>query len=151
MQILISINSDKDADAYKALKETGFFGRRGAGALIYCRATNRYLLAHRSKHVLEPNTWGIWGGALHEGEDPREGVIREMHEELGIRLRHRPRLMYVFKKDAFEYYNFLISVNKEFEPRLNWETKGYGWFTKEDFPRNLHYGVKALIKNVELR
>lgn len=33
---------------------------------------------------LGDNTWDLPGGRLHKNEDPREGLLREVREELGI-------------------------------------------------------------------
>lgn len=136
---------EQEALDFEALEETGFYGRKGAGAIIFCTQTKRYLLAHRSKSVEQPNTWGIWGGAIREDEKPLEAVKREMREELGLEIHEKPVLIYIFKSGSFSYWNYRVDVSKEFKPHLNWETQGYGWFAKDDFPEPLHFGVQALL------
>lgn len=48
----------------------------------------RYLLQKRSlRKELSPGVWDITGGAVLAGEDSRQGALREVEEELGLRLR----------------------------------------------------------------
>jgi septum formation protein len=42
------------------------------------------LLQHRALWSDQGGTWGVPGGALHEGEDPVSGALREAAEEAGI-------------------------------------------------------------------
>lgn len=57
-------------------------GTRGAAGVVF-RDGDRYLLLRRAGHVLEPGTWGIPGGALHDGETPWQAAVREAGEEIG--------------------------------------------------------------------
>jgi len=43
-----------------------YHGNKGAGVFVFCSKTKRFLLGLRSEGVDEPNTWGIFGGALDE-------------------------------------------------------------------------------------
>lgn len=62
--VTIEEDYDPSREQHRAAKEeTGFWGRRGAGCLFLSNQTERILFAHRSDEVLEPNTWGTWGGA----------------------------------------------------------------------------------------
>jgi len=49
------------------------------------------LIQDRRGH--KPPPWGFFGGSVEEGESPTEAVIREIEEELGIKL----------SEDAVEY------------------------------------------------
>ena len=42
------------------------------------------MLSLRSEEVLEPNTWGAWGGACDKGESPEGTALRELVEESGM-------------------------------------------------------------------
>lgn len=42
------------------------------------------LLQHRALWSDQGGTWGVPGGALHEGEDPVSGALREAAEEAGV-------------------------------------------------------------------
>jgi len=130
----------------QALKATGFWGRRGAGAIIAARDTGRILLPHRSQGVEQPGTWGVWGGAIDPQEDPEDAARREVEEEAGANPEEMIPL-HVFRKGDFSYHNFMAIVPREFEPRLNWETQGYKWVRYGDWPQPLHFGLKSLVDN----
>ena len=140
---------DKDAEHFDALDRTGFFGAQGAGCVILARDTGRFLIAHRSAHVEQPHSWGGWGGAIDSGEDPAEAVKREVHEETGYSGSITMEPMYVFKKDTFRYYNFLVIVDQEFTPRLDWENQGFKWCEYGKWPQPLHFGLVALFKDAK--
>lgn len=89
---------------------------------IIMNAKRQILISQRSnlKDTL-PLKWECNGGALLSGEDVVDGLIREIYEELGIRLQkdeaiylktaknsHRFKEIYLFKKDIeIEKINFL--------------------------------------------
>lgn len=37
--------------------------------------------------VAAAGTWGFFGGTVHDGESPQQALIREIHEELGLKIR----------------------------------------------------------------
>lgn len=141
------------SDAYsqhaKALCETGFWGKQGAGCIFLARTTKRILLAHRSPYVLEPNTWGSWGGAIDPGENPVNAVIREVKEESGYTEDMDIIPLYVFTSGTFRYFNFLVVVDSEFEPNVDWETQGYKWCVYGEWPSPLHFGLQNLFNDAE--
>jgi len=145
-----------DQDHGEALRQTGFWGRRGAGCIIIAKDTGRILLPFRSKrpppgrttgHVEQPHTWGTWGGAIDRGENPIEAAQREVQEEAGYRGPVQMIPLYVFKRGEFHYYNFLAVVQNEFEPVLDWETETSTWVYPGEWPQPLHFGLAALLKD----
>jgi 8-oxo-dGTP pyrophosphatase MutT (NUDIX family) len=108
-------------------------------------------MPHRSRAVEQPGTWGVWVGAVSSGEKPLQSVKREMREELGMTVQHsEPKLLYIFKapNSTFQYFNYLVTVEDEFEPILNWETQGFLWVTLAEMKSlNLHFGVLELLKH----
>jgi 8-oxo-dGTP pyrophosphatase MutT (NUDIX family) len=63
------------------------WGRAGAAGLLLHRdgaAGRELLLQHRAWWSHHGDTWGTPGGALHAGERPEAGALREVHEELGL-------------------------------------------------------------------
>ena len=53
-----------------------------AGALIGPRGI---LLAHRSPHRrYYPGCWDLPGGHVEKGEEPRDALVRELREEMGV-------------------------------------------------------------------
>lgn len=135
----------------KALDQTGFWGKQAAGAIIMANSTGRILLAFRSAEVQEPHTWGVWGGAIDDGEDPLDGAYREATEELGGVRVERAIPLYVFKSGSFQYFNFLFIVGDEFSPNPSeehgWETEGHDWVEFGNWPSPLHPGLKALFSD----
>jgi 8-oxo-dGTP pyrophosphatase MutT (NUDIX family) len=141
-----------DSDHAQALRQTGFWGKQGAGALILAKSTGKILVPFRSAYVLQPNNWGVWGGAIDPGEDPKEAAKREMKEEVGYRgfdIIMIPLYIFHDQKSGFKYYNFLAVVDDEFTPNLNWETEKFQWieFDKIGQLTPLHFGLKALLQH----
>lgn len=125
-----------------------FWGNRGAGVLLIAKDTGKILLVHRSEEVNEPGTWGVPGGAIDdEDESPVHAAKREAYEEVGYTGPIDIHKSYVFKAAKFRYFNFIGIVPTEFEPRLDWENDDAGWFSLDDLPSPLHYGVKALLQH----
>ncbi len=87
----------------------------GAAAAVIVTADGRYLLQRRDAvpTIWFPDRWGLFGGAIEEGETPEEALLRELGEELGFTPRnyayftqvgfdlsqfgHGPKLRYVFE------------------------------------------------------
>jgi 8-oxo-dGTP pyrophosphatase MutT (NUDIX family) len=156
IDIVRSLLLENDYEHGRVLQNTGFWGSQAAGCIIMARDTKRFLLCHRSENVLQPfdwGGWGGWGGAIDSREDPATAVKREVHEETGY---SGPFLdivpLYMFTKETrdggmFRYLNFLFVVEKEFKPRLNWESCGADWFEYGDWPEPLHFGLIALFND----
>jgi len=143
---------DDDLDSFEEGGSVSkkFWGDVAGGVLFYCTKTKRFLLLHRSQYVYEPNTWGIVSGKLDDGENVEEAVKREAKEETGYEVSNLFS-SYVFKNHNFAFYNFISFVDEEFVPVLNWENQDYKWVKLEEFPDNLHFGVKLLIENEDLK
>lgn len=159
MKLFELFNSDIDEDTHqdnlnhnKSLQQTGFWGKVGAGGLILSKNTGKFLLAHRSSYVEQPDTWGIWGGAINKKTTPKQAVKEEIMEETGYTGKLSLIPLYIFidpKGSGFKYYNFLAIVEDEFTPQLNWETSEYKWCTFGEWPNPLHFGLKALLNDSE--
>lgn len=128
-----------------------FWGTAGAGVLPIALSTGRLLIGLRSENVMEGGTWGTWGGAIAgtgEGDmEPEEGALREFEEETGW---DRDGLVavepaYVFRARKFAYYNFLLILEDEFTPDLNWEADEAEWFALDNLPEPMHFGLQALL------
>jgi 8-oxo-dGTP pyrophosphatase MutT (NUDIX family) len=126
-----------------------FFGNAGAGVLIYCTQTKRFLLGLRSRLVNEPGTWGTFGGKIDNDADPKSAARRELEEETGYDGNIDLQLFDIFQSGNFKFYNFLGKVEEEFKPRLDWENSDAQWFSLDEFPRNLHFGTKRLLEKLK--
>lgn len=137
-----------DAEHQQHLDATGFWGKQGAGCIFLAKDTGRFCVAHRSAYVEQPNTWGVWGGALDPKETPKSGVLREVREETGYQGKVELLPLFVFKHTSgFHYSNFLAIVDKEFTPKLDWENKGFEWCEYGDWPSPMHFGLKGLLED----
>lgn len=146
----VGSSEDQDKKHQEVLEDTGFWGKAGAGSLVLSIKTKRILFALRSKHVQEPLTWGTWGGAIDDGENPKKAAKRELVEEAGYKGRILEMLpLWVFHepKSGFKYFNFLAAVEDEFIPKLDWENSGHKWVEAGKWPKPLHPGAKLLIRN----
>lgn len=131
-----------------ALDETGFWGKQGAGCIIVSRTTGRVLLPLRSALVLEPLTWGVFGGAVDPNEDLRTSVCRETDEESGLKVDADEMVrLYVFTDESsgFRYTTYLAFVDGEPETTLNSESAKTQWFEFGSWPDPLHYGLKRIL------
>lgn len=114
----------------------GLFG--AAGVLIRAEGSDdehRYLVAKRSALVHVGGTWGVPGGALHEGENPLDGALRELAEETGYIVDEFEKLgEYNDEYGGWSYRTFLLGVSAPFaeEPLLNWETDELKWVTRDE-------------------
>lgn len=137
----------------EALEETGYWGREAAGCILIAKSTGRVLIGLRGEEVLQPGTWGTFGGAIDHGESPTDTVLREAKEELGF--REAGELLHLWTYEApdsdFRYHNYAIVVDEEFVPDLFdvEETAAAAWFDFGDWPEPMHFGLKALLEQDE--
>lgn len=140
-----------DIEHQKALDKTGFWGKAAAGSIFLSQATGRLGIAHRSRAVEQPGTWGTVGGAIDPGENPEKAAIEEAREEVG----HSPqpgdylRQLDLFQSGTFRYTTFLYVVGDEFNARLNWENQGFDWFEFGNWPKPLHFGLSGTLSKPE--
>lgn len=148
-QIFEAIDSTTTHDAphWDAFHKTGFFGKQGAGCLFLASSSKRVLLGLRSDQCTEPHQYGLFGGAINEGEDPRKGAEREAREETGYTGSLKLMPLLVFRKQSFSYFNFLALVTEEFTPHLNWENDDAVWCDIGHWPQPLHFGVLSIIND----
>ena len=146
-----SILLETDYTSYDNDSNQPFWGNIGAGILVYCSSTQRFLIDHRSEFVNEPNTYGVFGGKLDEGveENIKETAQREFVEETGFKGSIKLIPAYIYKTSGFQYHNFIGIIDKEFTPRNSWESQGHLWLDWNDLQNlnNKHFGLTSLLKN----
>jgi 8-oxo-dGTP diphosphatase len=114
------------------------WGRFGAAGVLARWADRRgawwYFLARRSEHCHQGGTWAVPGGALHWGEEPLAGGLREWTEEVGVPLEDFA-VVSVHEDDhgGWSYWTVVVEVPSRFAPpaSVNWETAEVGW-VRED-------------------
>ncbi len=157
---------------------TTYYGKGGAGLLLTCKEDGTVLMLKRSRHVEQPMTWGIPGGALSKGEgwhrredieqsgfsddDFLEAAFREADEELfsrGGTSLDKNKMTLIgetdFRDGGFVYKTFVYDIPLEEKKRisagfhLNWENDRAKWYSLSNLPQNLHFGVKFTKDNLE--
>lgn len=135
---------------YEYIIAEGRWGHVGAGILPYCTKTNKFLISLRSRYVLEPNTWNLWGGKIEDVDETVErSALREFRKETGYNGQIKLIKSYIYKEKNFTYYNFIGIVNNEFIPNLDWETQDFKWMSLDDLIKlePKHFGLKSLLDN----
>lgn len=124
-----------------------------SGALVYAKSTRRFLLLQKAhgKHI---GTWGLVGGTNIEGENPWQGLQREVIEEIGsipTILKTIPLETFVSNDKVFNFHTYLCVVENEFIPLLSDEHSGWAWATMDQAPKPLHQGLRSSFSNKTVR
>ncbi|ASV44257.1 hypothetical protein PBI_SCTP2_242 [Salicola phage SCTP-2] len=144
----ILFESDPDEVHRQELEKTGFWGKKGAGCLLYSVQTDTFLFLQRSAVVEQPHTWNLAGGAIDPEENSKKAAIRELYEETQINVSEQnTHLIHTYKDDnsSFVFFNFLSVIDNEQQPVLNWENKDYVWESIDNHPEPLHFGLKEFL------
>jgi 8-oxo-dGTP diphosphatase len=137
----MSISGDGFVTLADGTRRWGRFG--AAGVLVRCPGGDGggcgdgdpswwYFLARRSEWCHQGGCWAIPGGALHRGESPVEGALREFVEEVGAVLREDEFSVVEVHEDdhgGWSYWTVVVEVPSRFDaPRpMNWETDETAW------------------------
>ena len=124
-----------------------------SGALIYAKSTRRFLLLQkaRGKHA---GTWGLVGGTNLSGENPWQGLQREIREEIGsipTIIKTIPLETFVSNDNVFNFHTYLCVVQDEFLPVLSNEHVAYAWANIDYAPKPLHQGLRNSFSNKTIR
>ncbi|WP_104087508.1 NUDIX domain-containing protein [Arthrobacter sp. GMC3] len=71
-------------DAWVDGEQGKFWGKFGSAGLLVFDVGRGVLLQHRAVWSHHGGTWGLPGGALHQGESAVDGALREAWEEAGV-------------------------------------------------------------------
>ena len=97
-----------------------YWGRFGAAGLLAVDPERGVLLQHRVSWSHFGGTWGLPGGALHEGESAIDGAQREAAEEAGVPDGAvRPRFTSVLDLDIWSYTTLVADVVASFDPVIS--------------------------------
>ena len=124
-----------------------------SGALFYAKETRRFLLLQKAlgKHA---GTWGLVGGTNIEGENPWQGLQREIVEEIGNSpkiIKTIPIETFVSNDTVFNFHTYLCVVEEEFIPVLSDEHCGWAWANIDHAPKPLHQGLRSSFGNKTIR
>lgn len=97
-----------------------YWGRFGAAGLLVVDPERGILLQHRVSWSHFGGTWGLPGGAMHEGESAIVGAVREAQEEAGVPdAAVRPRFTSVLDLDVWSYTTVVADVVRPFDPVIS--------------------------------
>lgn len=152
------------------------FKKNGAGVLVFCPATKRFLVHCRGSAGSNAGQYGLFGGGLDLGQaeasdiDSLEDLVsndalrifkrtaeRELYEESGFDGKVELKLINIFRdpKCKSQFYNFLGIVEKEFKvnPPEKYEDETdvdkSRWVTWSELTqlKPKHFGLKNIIKS----
>ncbi|QMU98516.1 NUDIX domain-containing protein [Microbacterium esteraromaticum] len=123
-----------------------YWGRFGAAGVLAVDRQRGVLLQHRVGWSHFGGTWGIPGGALHEGESALDGALREAQEEAGIPdgALHA-RFARVLDLEIWSYTTVVADVLAPFDPVISDpESLALEWVPVDEVDqRPLHPGFGA--------
>ncbi|GAA1121662.1 NUDIX domain-containing protein [Microbacterium natoriense] len=130
------------------IADTGerYWGRFGAAGLLAFDPARGVLLQHRVAWSHFGGTWGLPGGAMHEGESAIVGAVREAQEEAGVPDGAvRVRVTSVLDLSIWSYTTVVADVVEPFEPVISDpESVALEWVPVEDVDaRPLHPGFAS--------
>lgn len=125
--------------------------RRKTQIVVRClfRKDDLVLLQRRTK--LKGNNFGLVGGHVDPNERPLDAVIREVREEIGVRIKakHLTLCKVVYRgKGDLQKIHLIFEAKKwkgdaqNLEPRY---CKFLKWYPKDDLPEKLSPTVKAAL------
>ena len=95
------------------------------------------LSTQRARNKTYPLKWEVTGGSILKGETAREGAVRELYEETGIRKECSdliPLYHYVDKNKHAIYHSYLNIIEKEVHVKLQQgETMDYMYVPYKEF------------------
>ena len=124
-----------------------------SGAVFYAKSTRRILLLQKA-HGKHSGTWGLVGGTNIEGENPWQGLQREVQEEIGLMptvIKTIPLETFVSNDKVFNFHTYLCVIDNEFIPMLSDEHCGWAWATIDQAPKPLHQGLRTSFSSKIIR
>lgn len=113
----------------------------GQKAFIFHKDGNM-LVMKRSKQCTNPHLWSFAGGRLEKGEDPVQGILREINEETKLRVDN---LRIIGVRSYLENGNYIVVIfyaceTESKEVKMNWEHDEFRWVSCDEA---LEIGVSA--------
>ena len=88
---------------------------------VIIKKDNNILLIKRGKDPWK-NMWGTPGGKIEDGESPKDAIIREIHEELSVKLHLIRKIKkYHFEDEKYACDTIVFLGTVEGEPKIQEE------------------------------
>ena len=147
-QVSRRLHGPRDPGDAWVYSDTGqrYWGRFGAAGLVAVDPQRGILLQHRAEWSHHGGTWGIPGGALHEGELPSVGALREAAEEAGVPADGvTPLFTSVLELGFWRYTTLVARVTEPFDPVIaDAESLELRWVPIDEVDAlPLHHGFAA--------
>lgn len=126
------------------------------GFFLYRERKKKILLHKRDDKptIASPNKWDYFGGSGEKRETIKEAVLRELSEELGVRVKvgKIKALRDYCEEGIHQYIFYIISSHKTQEFKLG-EGAGFAWFSlsealKLDLTEDARKNLSILSKEI---
>lgn len=121
-----------------------------SGGLFLSTSTKRFLFLLRNQGKTA-GSWGIVGGKKESTDTTIiDALIREIKEEVDktpVIKKIVPLELFTSNDQQFQYNTYVLLVDKEFIPTLNYEHSGYAWCSFDQWPKPLHQGLKLTLNS----
>lgn len=124
----------------------------GAGFLLVCPNTRRILLALRNDS--EPR-WANFGGTVERQESSLQCAKREILEEAGFLEGNDYFIESKIPINISTYINFvyrcyIATTRYEIIPTLNYEHSEYKWYSIDELPIDIHFGLRNILGDAKV-
>ena len=105
-------------------------------AIIF--SNNKYLIQLRDnkKNILYPNHWALFGGRFKKNETAQECLIREIREELLVKIKITMKIYERYNNETNGYIHyFYAQLAKDIKSTNLQEGQAMGWFSKAEIKR----------------
>ena len=129
--------------------------KKYAGIIVRC--DNKVLLCKRNSETTLPGFWSCPAGSVEEGENTKDGAVREFTEETNLPVIEDIVFAAIIKrynrdgsKEKGTFYCYLMGVNEEIYPDLENAPDGdehteFGYFGKDELPQPMTKQFNKLI------
>jgi 8-oxo-dGTP diphosphatase len=115
-----------------------------SAAVVIVNGSGQVLLLD---HRIRPTSgWGLPGGFVEHGEQPEEGIRREIREETGLELESLKLLRI---RTIGTHIEMLFRAASDGIPELKGtEIRDFGWFDRSSLPDGMNSDQKKFIESV---